>query len=418
MEKPVKIIELKKENLLFSWLMLLALAALAYFEAAPPWQKFSYALTLALVILNLSLLVPALRRKLSSLSFLLVAAAITLSLAAMLYFNDSPPYWFWLWNFIPILLGSLGYGLSGGLFFLVLIAGNEVSLALANAYNLLSWLELPWYNHLLLYLIILFYANYPGSGLSGKLQQTQECQRLETLNKELKRKEKENLQFQEHLTNEIRSRELLISLNQYLRPGLELKTILERLLEKLRDILGFHAAGIYQSIPELPTLELAASVGIYEQELHNQTSNLDIPALVIKTGKPVLITAPETDPRLAKILQAVKIKSALYYPLSIKDQTGCLCLWSMEKNKYQEKDYELLQAIITQAEYALKHGAELGVPKEILSRIYSPLKAALQLAEDIEIPALRESLRGYLKEIEKRIQDLEVKLQKKLTADS
>jgi hypothetical protein len=415
MEKPLNAAKsFKTENLIFCWLLLLAVAFPTYYETQLVWREISLNLMGLLAVINLACLYPGSRQKISTMALFLTASSFALCIIVSMYVNPAPPYWFWIWNLAPILIGSLAYGIGGGLLFLMLGAGNEAIVALSLSASLNAWLALPWFNHCLIYLLFVLSINFPSLKLENKLslaqqrldQKDQECRRWEALNKELKRKDKENLQFQEQLTDEIRSRELLISLTQYFDPGWDTGTILEKLIEKLKQTPGAHAGGIYLAKAGHQDMELAAASPLYRGELLAQTSNLDIPALVGKTGKPITIIEAEADPRLAKIIPDFKIKSALYYPLTIHDAPACLCLWSPEKNYYSEKDYKLIEDIITQAQSALKHGRNAEDAIKTLNPLYVQLNTALQLTEDIKNPALKQSLQGSLSAIHTSLQKI------------
>src|SRR5205823_5709555 len=115
--------------------------------------------------------------------------------------------------------------------------------------------------------------------------------KLEKFNTELESKNQELLSFRENLSDDVKQRDLLIDLTQSLTETLDLKTLLTTMLQKIREIVGFHSGGVFLYNQDKTDMTVAATVGFYEQEMAAQLApEMGIPAIVAQTNRPQIPT--------------------------------------------------------------------------------------------------------------------------------
>ncbi|NDD29715.1 MAG: GAF domain-containing protein [Proteobacteria bacterium] len=156
---------------------------------------------------------------------------------------------------------------------------------------------------------------------------------------------------------EAQRRQLLLDLGASVFGTLELTSLLPSLLKKLRERLAFHAAGIFLFTHDKTELALVAMEGLHESEMAGQLrADVNLPAIVASSDKPVLVTDAASDPRFERLVSSARVRSALYHPISSNKKVyGVICLWYHEIGSYAQRDVDLLALITAEAARAIRN---------------------------------------------------------------
>ena len=181
--------------------------------------------------------------------------------------------------------------------------------------------------------------------------------RLKEANQHLEESTRELQASNDALALDLKRKALFIDLNQALTVSLDLKTILGTLLRKLRGIVAFQAAGVFLLNQDSTELFLAASDGLYQQEMSCQLRpEMGVPAIVAQTERPLLFADPAGDPRFATILRSARLGSALYHPIAQGGQVyGVISLWHVDAGAYAQGDVDRLAPVTGEAARAIRN---------------------------------------------------------------
>lgn len=162
---------------------------------------------------------------------------------------------------------------------------------------------------------------------------------------------------QEQTMLEARQKDLFLEISQSLTQSLDLPTILDKIISKIRVVVTFYCAGIFLYSQEKSELYAAAFQGITEDAMKLQLkADFGIPGIVVDTNRPVWIADVERDPRFKHFLETVHIGSALYVPISTESEVyGIFFLGSLQKNSYGQKQMNILSPIVNQAFQAIRN---------------------------------------------------------------
>lgn len=179
---------------------------------------------------------------------------------------------------------------------------------------------------------------------------------------------------EKRLAAEVRSRQVLLDIARLLTQTLDLPSLMSLIVARLKEVTPFFFGIILQAQPDKSELTVGFSQGISEEETARILEDgFDLPWLVAKTRKPLIISDAAADPRFAPILKKYQIGSALLIPIVTADEIyGVLGVASLKKGAYGEKDLELLTAIAGNAAVAMKNARlyrELAREKERLQTL-------------------------------------------------
>ncbi|MCL5773478.1 MAG: GAF domain-containing protein [Firmicutes bacterium] len=162
---------------------------------------------------------------------------------------------------------------------------------------------------------------------------------------------------QEQTMLEARQKDLFLEISHSLTQTLDLPTILDKIISKIRVVVPFYCAGIYLYSKEKSELYEAAFQEITEEDMKLQLRrDFGIPDIVVDTNRPVWIADVEKDPRFKHFLETVHIGSAIYVPISTENEVyGILFLGSLQKNSYGQKQMNILSPIVNQAFQAIRN---------------------------------------------------------------
>lgn len=184
--------------------------------------------------------------------------------------------------------------------------------------------------------------------------------KLNKLNTDLEHKNSELSSYRENLSDDVKRRDLLLDLTQSLTQTLELDKLLATMLSKIKEVVPFHAAGVFLYNQDRTDMAVASTEGLYEQEMASQLSpEIGIPAIVAQTNRPQIFTDIHADPRFIGICKNTRIQSAVYHPIALEGEVfGCICLWNMERDAYSKKEQGILHTVTSEGARAVKN-AEL-----------------------------------------------------------
>jgi len=151
----------------------------------------------------------------------------------------------------------------------------------------------------------------------------------------------------------------LLEISRALNSSLDLTTVLNRILEKLADLLPYDSASValLDDDADEPSLHIAALAGNSSFDLkpvllaHLRGANE-----AVSTGKPVIINDVRADPRWNVTPGHDQITAWMGVPLRIRAQTvGVLNINSLTVGRFKPQDSELAEAFADQACVAIEN---------------------------------------------------------------
>ncbi|MHB2015990.1 MAG: ATP-binding protein [Candidatus Xenobia bacterium] len=163
-----------------------------------------------------------------------------------------------------------------------------------------------------------------------------------------------------------RHRDLLLDMYQSVAQTVDLHELLETVMARIKEVVGFNAAAIFLYTSDKTELYAAHLAGLHPEAIATQLSpESGIPAIVAQTGTALVCPDTLSDPRLSKVTEKIGVRSALYHPIRINTESfGAVCLWSHDEAKYTEAAVDVLATICLEAARAIKN-AEGHQEKEI-----------------------------------------------------
>ncbi len=238
-------------------------------------------------------------------------------------------------------------------------------LALAAAWWGGHWLILRWVERL-----ILATRRVASGDLSARVGMSESRNELSQLAVAfdqmagaLEKRVAEARQTEEQIHRQFQRIEILREITSAVNSTLDLRGVLDVLMEKIAVLLPYSAVRMWLSNPENGQLERATSWNIDDKEWKGRKSN-GTPRLIlsaIETKQPVVVTDLYSDPRTidAAYFQKQGVVSYLGVPLLVKERVlGVLVFLSRKKREFADEDIEFLSMLAGQAAMAI-HNAQI-----------------------------------------------------------
>ncbi|MCB0173086.1 MAG: GAF domain-containing protein, partial [Anaerolineae bacterium] len=158
--------------------------------------------------------------------------------------------------------------------------------------------------------------------------------------------------LEKRVTRRTQELETLLRVSRDLTATLELKTLLGRIVEQLRQVVAYDSAGLFDLVDET-SLDVLLYVGPQETSSSLMQLSLEAPLIVeiIRQQQPVLVPDTQADTASAQALRTMagcpltKIGSWLGVPLLLKDRAiGMLELGHCQPNFYTARHVDLALA--------------------------------------------------------------------------
>jgi signal transduction histidine kinase len=254
--------------------------------------------------------------------------------------------------YFPIFLGSIFFGLKGG----ILIALTSTILYVSFTISL-QGAPLSYKNIDLLFRVLGF--NIAGIVL-GKISD-------------------ESIHFKEELSKRIKELTYLFEVSRAIISSIKLDKLLDTILDSLLRIIGAKRGSLLLLDEETGEMRIKAARGLGEEIQKKTVLKLGqgISGKVAETGKPVLVKNIEKDPRFRRKSELqYESKSFLSFPLlcaplgvrgrikgviNISDKAG--------KKEFEERDLELVSILGSQAAIAIENASLYGELEEKISTL-------------------------------------------------
>ena len=168
--------------------------------------------------------------------------------------------------------------------------------------------------------------------------------------------------YQERIERDLKRIKALQEIDRAITSTLELKPVLQILLEKIDLFLPYSAAGVMLWNKEQRSLDPVACRNIDENEWKKRFSRGSTLALtVLETKAPVVVRNLQTDPRTRdpRFFRQQGIVSYLGIPLVAKEVAiGVLAFYTRAEHEFTQDETEFLSALSNQAAIAI-HNAQL-----------------------------------------------------------
>ncbi|HXE71928.1 MAG TPA: ATP-binding protein [Candidatus Nitrosotenuis sp.] len=371
----------RQKVLRFAWLtwglclllLVIQVAMVSYISAVP----LLAATTLLAGSVNLLISTPRWRRRLAANWFLLLLFGSVPVLSQVELVTDSQPITLLLYLF-PIAWAAYYHEMRGAMALALTsaVVSLGVEMILAHHY------QTPWPSGLGQAFLVLagMYLGQSGEELRRRLNQKKRLVRhLQAQGARLRREVRQLMEDKVNLgirvreldeevrkaRSEARYQAAMVDLSQSLFETLELEPLLEGILVRARELVGYHSAAIFLYDWDRTQLYCARTEGFFRSEMEYQLHpEMGLPAAVAHTRRPVILADLRSDPRFRKILATARVESALYVPLAFQpagsrrdgaESFGCLALWSMEPGYYNEESLNKLSLLTRLSSRTLKN---------------------------------------------------------------
>jgi sigma-B regulation protein RsbU (phosphoserine phosphatase) len=198
----------------------------------------------------------------------------------------------------------------------------------------------------------------------------------------------DNARLYSRVTREIRERELLYQVGMRISSSLDVEEVLNLILQNLREVVEYHAGGIFLVDPDTMEIMRLTAMG-YDPEMESRLElkfGEGIVGWVAKNVEPVIVGDVRHDPRYLNARN--QTNSEMVVPLTVGDKiVGVLNLENDRPNAFTEEDLYLLKTFGSQAAISIERAK---LHREILEK--RRLEAEIDLARRIQITFLPEVL--------------------------
>ena len=198
----------------------------------------------------------------------------------------------------------------------------------------------------------------------------------------------DNARLYGRVTREIKERELLYQVGMRISSSLDVEEILNLILKNLREVVEYHAGGIFLVNPEGMDIVRLTATG-YDPAMEHRLElkfGEGIVGWVAKNVEPVIVGEVKKDPRYLNARD--ETNSEIVVPLTVGDRIlGVLNLENDRRDAFTEDDLYLLKTFGSQAAISIERAR---LHKEILDK--RRLEDELDLARRIQVTFLPEIL--------------------------
>jgi sigma-B regulation protein RsbU (phosphoserine phosphatase) len=198
----------------------------------------------------------------------------------------------------------------------------------------------------------------------------------------------DNARLYGRVTREVRERELLYQVGMRISSSLDLEEVLNLILHNLREVVEYHAGGIFLVDPDTMEIIRLTAMG-YDPEMEARLElkfGEGIVGWVAKNVEPVIVGDVGRDERYKNARH--ETRSEIVVPLTVGDKiVGVLNLESDRLDAFTEEDLYLLKTFGSQAAISIERAK---LHKEILEK--RRLEAEIELARRIQVTFLPEML--------------------------
>jgi sigma-B regulation protein RsbU (phosphoserine phosphatase) len=204
----------------------------------------------------------------------------------------------------------------------------------------------------------------------------------------------DNARLYGRVTREIKERELLYQVGLRMSTSLDLEEVMNLILHSLREVVEYHAGGIFLVDPDTMEIVKLTAIG-YAPEMEDRLElkfGEGIVGWVAKNVEPVIVGDVAKDPRYLNARN--ETNSEIVVPLTVGDKIlGVLNLENNRLDAFNEEDVYLLKTFGSQAAISIERAK---LHKEILEK--RRLEAELDLARRIQVtflPDVLPAIPGY-----------------------
>jgi signal transduction histidine kinase len=197
----------------------------------------------------------------------------------------------------------------------------------------------------------------------------------------------------------------LIEIASDLVSSFDLHTLLDRIVQAVRELTECEAASLLLYDPQTKHLHFEASTTSLDAGLRQKAVPPDrsIAGWVFKHGEPALVEDVLEDPRFFSEVDAIthfKTRSILCVPLRLKEKTlGVIEAVNKSKGQFDEDDAIVLKAVATQAAISIENNRlfqQSDLISELVHELRSPLSALTAAAHLLQRPDLGKDQYGKL----------------------
>ncbi len=359
----------KKRISYFMWILLAVTAVIAYYRSAGITQiMMSQIPILVGAIIAVLLTIPHTRRMIDQTIFFIMLIGFAL-VTAFIFNNISSTYSPYYLFYFPLVAVSVCFAIHEAVIMTIVVIVLDVLVTIFAGRSMQVLLStetvLRIFSYFLISFLIIYFREENRKDLVQKDKEIKEIRsnfaKLDSSHQKLADEKAEIEQVKEALKLEKKYRETLFSISKTLTQTLDLKVILAKMLSSIQSLLPFDSGGIFLYQPESKDLYCAAVEGCCQEDMKKQASDAStcMPGIVARKNQPVIINDVEKDPRFTSSVSSKPIQSAIYVPIAIEEEVyGSLCLWSITKNAFSDKDLHFLSSISHEAVRSIKN-AEL-----------------------------------------------------------
>ncbi|MCC6446561.1 MAG: GAF domain-containing protein [Armatimonadetes bacterium] len=151
--------------------------------------------------------------------------------------------------------------------------------------------------------------------------------------------------------------DVLYTASRAVSSGLNLQEVLATVLRLVSETVEHFAAMILLLNDDRTRMSVAAAYGLTENERQvTVTAGEGLPALVLETGKPLLVADTDQEPRFEQLVPRARCLSAMLSPLRTKNRPlGVIIVTSLQRNAYNGDDLNMLTAVAAQSAIAIEN---------------------------------------------------------------
>ncbi len=198
----------------------------------------------------------------------------------------------------------------------------------------------------------------------------------------------DNARLYGRVTREIKERDLLYQVGLRISSSLDVEEVLNLILHNLREVVEYHAGGIFLVDPDTMEIVRLTAMG-YDPEMEDRLElkfGEGVVGWVAKNVEPVIVGDVRQDPRYLNARN--ETNSEIVVPLTVGDKIlGVLNLENDRPGAFSDDDLYLLKTFGSQAAISIERA---NLHKEILEK--RRLEAELDLARRIQVTFLPEVL--------------------------
>ena len=204
----------------------------------------------------------------------------------------------------------------------------------------------------------------------------------------------DNARLYGRVAREAKERELLYKVGTRISTSLDLEEVLNLILDSLRELLEYHAGGVFLVDPDTMEIARLTAKG-YEPEMEHRLElkfGEGIVGWAAKNGRPVIVGDVSRDERYKNARDLTQ--SEIVMPLVVGDRiVGVINLENNRRDAFTDGDLYLLKAFGSQAAVSIERAK---LHREILEK--RRLEAEIELARRIQVtflPDVLPAIPGY-----------------------